>query len=241
MSFKESCVVYCKEKNMAYALREKCKNFGLNPSYINDINELFKYLIKEKAELVITDETLEFYDDVFKVFLNKVNKNCFVIYVSDNEAFEVYGDNFYSCKLDNLEPLISVLSEKKKSCPDFTNKIPEELVYKYTTEALLEFKLSPTLQGYSYLKQCVLIGMKYESNHINFTKDLYREVANNNNTTISNIEKSIRSAIKKTMQLYPQAFKKVELENNKITNATLITYLIINVKLRFIDNNYDKE
>ena len=54
------------------------------------------------------------------------------------------------------------------------------------------------------------------------------------------LRQTIRSAIKKTYHLYPEAFDKEGLKDKKITNATLINYFIINVKLRFINNNYDK-
>ena len=189
MSFKDSCIVYSAKKDVAYKLREKSKDFGLFPESISDLNEFFKMLIRDKFELIIADSSLYFrYNDIMKSYLNNI-VNGYIIYVGDNYE-DIISDNhnIFSCKYEDLGGLIITLNDLKVANAGFSNKIPDELVYKYATENLLEFKFSPSMQGYSYIKQCIISGMRFETYHINLTKDIYREVALINDTTIANVE-----------------------------------------------------
>ena len=71
MSKKENCLVYSKNTNLAYEIREKLKESGYNINYIQDIKEIFKFLISEKTHLIVTTENLELYCDVFEIYSKK--------------------------------------------------------------------------------------------------------------------------------------------------------------------------
>ena len=238
MSKKENCLVYSKNTNLAYEIREKLKESGYNINYIQDIKEIFKFLISEKTHLIVTTENLELYCDVFEIYSKNVYKNFSVIYVSDEKLEGNINNNYYICSMSKFDLVLPLVLKKPDNREVFSAKIPDEVIYKYTTEILISHKFSPTMQGYNYLMQCILVGVKCGDTHINLSQYLYKEVSKISNVSVASVEKSIRIIIKKTLQMYPQIFDNAELIENKITNSSVINYFIIQVKLRFINTNF---
>ena len=103
MVLKENSIVCARTENMAYQIREKCKQSGLNPKYINNVNDLFKYLITNRPNLIIVEKTLEFYKDIFIAYLDNFCKDCIVVFVGDrDEVVDKNNSNFYYSIYTNL-------------------------------------------------------------------------------------------------------------------------------------------
>jgi len=238
MGLRTTGIVFSSNENMTYRLREKCKSVGLDTSYTTSLNDLIAYCVSSKSEVVLIDTECDIYNDLIKTVLQHIESNNLYLFVSNIEVDGIDNKKTFVCAYDELDDTLPMLM-LKPDIDTFSSKIPEELAYKYATELLLNFKFSPTKQGYAYMLQCIMLGIKYDNIHINLAKDIYLEVATKNNTTVANVEKAIRMSIKKAIQLNPEVFVVDGLSGKKITNATLINYFIINVKLKFINNNYD--
>ena len=92
------------------------------------------------------------------------------------------------------------------------------------------FKIPTSFVGYSYMKECIKIGIEIDKDRIHFGSEIYPIVANTFNTSVANIEKGIRSAIKKALQLSPNAFDLYIFNDGQVTSCKLMCYIIENIK-----------
>lgn len=61
---------------------------------------------------------------------------------------------------------------------------------------LLSVGAGTNLLGYSYLKEGIIVIMKKQGHIKSFIKDIYEEIAIQNNSSVSRVEKAIRTVIK---------------------------------------------
>ena len=238
MHIRKHGVIFAEESTFAYKIREKVKRLGLDVQYINKTSEIFSHLSNANIEIIIIDESMINYIDIFSFYCNNKTNNVLVICVKEKyDGVKCEGQNIYTCDYVALDFLIPMLMDKPIKTNNSNTVMSDELAYKLATEILLEFKFSQTLSGYTFIKQCIIEGIKYDMSHLNFTQNIYSEVAIKNKTSVSNVEKAIRVAITKTKQLHPEVFNIEGLIDRKITNSVLITFFIINVRLRYINSN----
>lgn len=230
------------DKNYAYNVREKCLAQGIEITYLSTIYNLIAYIINNSAGLIFIDLKYARFVPLLSDYCYKSGRCDFIIvYLDDNKKsfFECQEPYSFVSNIDNLSLLIPKLLNAIKQKQNSALTIPQHMLYEYTTELLRKFRISPKMQGYSYIKKCVDVGIKSDEKFLNFSRNIYPSVADEYKTTVGNVEKSIRDVLDSSISQSPEIFDIHEFQNKNVTNATFLTYLIVNVKLKFLESVYN--
>lgn len=108
----------------------------------------------------------------------------------------------------------------------------------YVSKILIDIGISPHINGYMYIKDCVLHLNELNTSGISITKYLYPKLAEKYNSSPSRIERSIRHAIDVAWQKNHTLNKDASLSNffcgeKKPTNLQFISLIYENIKLKF--------
>jgi len=157
-----------------------------------------------------------------------------------------YGVNYYVLKpfdLEDLEKKILLLSNKS-----FENKsidLARNNLQVSITKILHELGIPSHIKGYQYIREG--IGILYERPETigGITKELYPELANKFDTTVSRVERAIRHAIEVSWNrgnwdLMEEIFgHSVDIDKAKPTNSEFIVTVADKLRLEF-QRNYSK-
>lgn len=101
----------------------------------------------------------------------------------------------------------------------------------YIEEMLFKIGITPNLKGFNYIKEAVKLIDKNPNQYCTgITKKLYPDVAKLNNVTSSAVERGIRHAITRAINLdYGEIEKylKISPYKNKITNSEFLYSLLL--------------
>lgn len=209
------------------------------------INELTKN--KDKIDLIILDLIMPHKDGIYVLSeMKKRGINKKVIVATSYNAAEVirevseFGVSYYILKpfdLTDLEKRIYDITKKenKKQNIDFyTSNLQVSI-----TKMLHELGIPSHIKGYQFLRDAV--NMLFEDPNMigGITKELYPELANKYNTTVSRVERSIRHAVEVSwnrgdIDLMEKIFgHSVDIDRAKPTNSEFIVTIADKLRLDF--------
>jgi len=202
---------------------------------------------KDKIDLIILDLIMPKTDGIY--FLNEMRKlgiNKKVIVATSYNAAEVirevseYGVNYYILKpfdLENLKSRIFDITNKKENNKniDFYNSNLQVSI----TKMLHELGIPSHIKGYQYIREAV--GIIFEKPEVigGITKELYPELANKYNTTVSRVERAIRHAIEVSWNRGNLDFMEeifgfsVDIDKAKPTNSEFMVTIADKLRLDF--------
>jgi hypothetical protein len=109
-------------------------------------------------------------------------------------------------------------------------KIPIE-IEKKLDYALAEFKFSPALKGYNFIKRCIFEGICNPTIFDSIEKNLYNRVADIYLTTKYSIERAINFSIRRAFSENPDSFNKyVNRSDTPPSNGKFLKTLLIHIK-----------
>ncbi len=202
---------------------------------------------QDKFDLIILDLIMPKKDGIY--VLNEMKKrgiNKKVIVATSYNAAEVirevseYGVNYYVLKpfdLDDLKARIYDITNKKEDNQniDFYNSNLQVSI----TKMLHELGIPSHIKGYQYIREAV--GIIFENPSIigGITKELYPELAQKYNTTVSRVERAIRHAIEVSWNRGNLDFMEeifgysVDIDKAKPTNSEFMVTIADKLRLDF--------
>lgn len=152
-----------------------------------------------------------------------------------------YGVNYYLLKpfdLPELEKRILEVTDKEKNSNKSVNLYKHNLQVSITN-ILHELGVPSHIKGYQYIRESIMI--VYENPEVigGITKELYPEVADRYDTTVSRVERAIRHAIevswnRGSWDLMEDIFgHSIDIDKAKPTNSEFIVTIADKLKLEF--------
>ena len=202
---------------------------------------------QDKLDLIILDLIMPKKDAIYVLDeMEKRGINKEVIVATSYNAAEVirevseYGVNYYVLKpfdLDDLKARIYDITNKKEDNQniDFYNSNLQVSI----TKMLHELGIPSHIKGYQYIREAV--GIIFENPSIigGITKELYPELAQKYNTTVSRVERAIRHAIEVSWNRGNLDFMEeifgysVDIDKAKPTNSEFMVTIADKLRLDF--------
>lgn len=223
-----------KDCDFAYNLRKELLKYNCEVSYINGFDELInKLMLIRSSILFFSKDTIDEFYAITKFMNTDLLKRSAVAYVGDNfDDVKEYckNENFIYCvpnqvvsMLQNILNHYKLISHSKLMC------VNNEKLNIVLNNYLTKLGFTQKWVGFKFTKECISVCVNKDFNLGSLTTDVYPYVAAKNNTTASNIERSIRNAINKAYAV--TKFKNCGLEEfssgtRKITNRLFLACLL---------------
>lgn len=217
-------------------LGKKVKNamekFGLNVTYSDSLAMVADMIVDNQKTIVFIDKVFSKYAKIAADIVNsKVFNNALIVFIDDDsEYYSQYLTSSHMAVVDETG-VENKLGEMLHICNDYISgkvNINMRIVSDILSSYLSKLGFSPKHSGYRYIKQCVEYAIQ---NSFDIGKSLYKEtylfVGKKNHESSAGVERNIRNAIS---QAYMNTGFKVEsfecLQDNKVTNRVLLSYLV---------------
>lgn len=214
----------------------------------NNGEEGINLLEKETYDVVLLDLIMPKKDGLYVLKeLQERKINCNVIvetsYNADDVIREVseYGVNYFILKpfdLDDLENrIIEVYNSKNKEGKNINLK--QKNLQISITKILHELGIPSHIKGYQYIREGIEIIYERPETIGGITKELYPELANKFDTTVSRVERAIRHAIEVSWNrgdwdLMEEIFgHSVDIDKAKPTNSEFIVTIADKLRLDY--------
>lgn len=201
---------------------------------------------KDEIDAVILDLIMPNKDGMYVLEMMKSRKITLpVIVATSYNASDVirevseYGVNYFILKpfeLSDLEKRILDINKKKKSKNiDFYHNNLQISI----TKILHELGIPSHIKGYQYIREAIGIIYEHPETIGGITKELYPELAEKFDTTVSRVERAIRHAIevswnRANWSLMEEIFgNSVDIDKAKPTNSEFIVTIADKLKLEF--------
>ena len=231
------------------AVKEAFKNndrikFVLDAHNGKDGFELIKNK-EDEYDIIILDLIMPEKDGLYVLeAMKEANMNKKVIVATSYNATEVirqvseYGVNYYVLKpfdMKDLEKRILFVSEK-----EYDNKVIDveyNNIQASITKILHELGIPSHIKGYQYIREGINIIYNHPETVGGITKELYPELADKFETTVSRVERAIRHAIEVSwlrgdIDLMEEIFgHSVDIDRAKPTNSEFIVTIADKLRL----------
>ena len=209
--------------------------------------EGFKKLEKSICDVVVLDLIMPNKDGLYvleQMKKNNINKKVIVAtsYNTQEVIREVsdYGVNYYILKpfdFTDLEKRILDLANKKKNSKNID--LHHNNIQISITKILHELGIPSHIKGYQYIRDGVCMIFENPNMIGGITKELYPELANKFDTTVSRVERAIRHAIEVSWNrgnwdLMEEIFgNSVDIDRAKPTNSEFIVTVADKLRLDY--------
>jgi len=214
--------IYTQDNMYAYKLRNKLLQENWSANYLNSLEDLTQYLKYTVNGILFVDAKIN--SEYLNSKVIKAKEKLIIVLIDDNNLLDksLFDSEIIITNLSNILEILPVVQDryaKKLGVNDLIilNKVAEQLSH---------FSISPKSLGYTYLKECIVIGFKMESKFLCYKTEVYPIVAREYNVTVGAVEKSIRTAITKASTLFPSLFNSDEFQFGKVTNNQFMNYII---------------
>jgi len=229
-------IILSEDVNYSYNVRNRCSREGVHIGYAQTSDDIILYLMNSNSGIIFIDYK---YFSIVSRFFNhyivssKGQAYTFVI-LTDNKELDIdINDKVFVCDLNNLKYWLPKL--KRFSCNNYVSNVSKVELYKIIITFLELYGISPKHIGYSYIKECIALGVESDYCVSNFSSNIYPVVATRFNTCTGNVDKNIRTAIRKAYEHNPKAFSEDDINYKVITNVEFLNYLIEKVKIKCIE------
>lgn len=229
-------VIFSDDITFAYNVRNVCSESGVYLDYSQTGEDLILYVIRNKGGLIFIDHKRFSYMDILKEYLNsEKSKNFTFIIITDSTDidFEI-TEKAYITNFENIREVLPKIKYLNSFYKDITS-ISKSEIYKNIIGVLELYGISPKHIGYLYIKECVALGVESNTGVLNFSINIYPIIASKFNTCTGNVDKNIRTAIKKAYENNPKLFDIDDVCHRAITNAGFLNYIIEKVKMKCIE------
>ena len=222
-------IIFTKDYNFAYKVRQKCNEYGMEIHYVDNINDLMDYFAKNKKGTIFIDLKYSHFVKILNDFmLNVFYGQYMIVYLTDHRYENVNDDNkviYLSCynRLGDILPMLALGINKMNFVEDTQKR---NTIINKITQILKSFDIYSNLEGFTFIKDCVEYVVINNLRCFVYKNDVYAVVARANNTTIACVEKNIRFAIKKAITSNPEAFNIDDNRFRKLTTTGFISYII---------------
>ena len=229
-------IIFSKDVNYSYNVRNKCSEQRVYIDYASSLKDLILYLIRHDSGFVFIDYKYFSHISVFTEYIcSEKSSNFTFIMLTDNKVIDCVLENkFYISNLNSLTDLVFRLKCINGADNSLFNLSKGE-IYKNIITYLERYGISPKHIGYSYIKECVAIGVENTSGILNYSNNIYPIIATRYHTCTGNVDKNIRTAIKKAYEHNPTIFEDDDITNRALTNAGFLNYIIEKVKIKCIE------
>lgn len=229
-------IIFSKDVNFAYTIRNKCSELGVYLDYSPTTQDILRYYFDSKGGFIFIDYKSFDYMSLLQSCLNSEKiHNYNVILLTDNKEIDVeVDDRLYVSNLKNIGELVLKLKYLNSHESDVT-AVSKNEIYKNIILFLEKYGISPKHIGYSYIKECVAFCVESNDCVLNFSINVYPIIASRFHTCSGNVDKNIRTAIKKAYEKNPQLFDVEDICHRAITNAGFLNHIIEKVKIKCIE------
>ena len=203
---------------------------------------------KDQFDIILLDLIMPKKDGLYVLEQIKANNiNCNVIVETSYNAQEVirevsdYGVNYFILKPFELEDLekriIEICNGKNKQGKNINLKVKNLQIE--VTKILHELGIPSHIKGYQYIREGIGIIFERPETIGGITKELYPELANKFDTTVSRVERAIRHAIEVSWNrgdwdLMEDIFgHSVDIDKAKPTNSEFIVTIADKLRLDY--------
>lgn len=233
-------VVFTKDSNYAYKIRQKCSNYGVEVEYIDNVKDLISHFIRYNMGIVFIDLKYSRFSALIKEYIHLIKTKSFVIiFLNDNRNINIGCDNrltYLSCYDRIINILPSIITDLNYNLC-MISKGEDSTILKYAVNNINEFKIPVNLNGYACIKECVVYVVENNIQSVVFNRDVYPAVAAKINSKVANVEKSMRDAIKKARQDHPECFKVADERFKHLTVVGFLSYLIEKVRMNLLTSD----
>lgn len=249
---KQKLLVVDDNSNLISLLKERCKESSKLDIVLeaHDGEEGFKLIKDNRGEydLILLDLIMPNKDGIYvleKMKEERINENIIVItsFNSDEmiRRLSDYNIKYFLVKPFDFETLENRVIEAIKEEPKVENKVNNKLKISLT-KLLHELGVPSHIKGYEYIRDGILILYNDPTIVGGITKELYPEIADKYNTSVSRVERAIRHAIEVSwnrgnIDLMEDVFgHSVDYDRAKPTNSEFIVTLADKLKLEYQTN-----
>lgn len=232
------------DPSLCYAIKDSLNNseeFIVVGVALNG-HEAIKIIERENPDIVILDIIMPKADGLEVLCHFKDNKDIDFVVLSAVEhdlitrkAIEL-GAMYYLMKpFDSIELLnkLKALFIGNITCSKL-NVISSSTYYKAIENVLFDLGVPMHIKGYRYIYQGVYQIVQMDSEAFKITREIYPDLASQFETTVTSVEKAIRSAIDLTLSRgnmeYIKSYFSKELFNDKITNKAFMVKIATEIK-----------
>lgn len=236
MEEKIDIAFYTRSSVNAYHVRSKCKSNNLNLGYIVDLDDFIVSLIYKKKGIIIIDSKYLKHTNLITAFCQCRNSGEYkFIYLTNNrDDVSIDDKDVYVYTYDELDKFVNDLPLLIVEANRIYSEKRKEIFSNIITEMLENYKVSPKYIGFNYLKECIENILKNKGQVRFLNTQVYPIVAQMYNTTIENVEKSIRIAIKNARLAHPELYSKENFSGEKITNRVFVSHIVEKINLNHI-------
>lgn len=210
----------------AYNLRNKLSNSGWKLDYLSDIDKFVQWL-KDRTSAIIFIDTRAVDFSKITPYLEIYRDKIIIVYLDENNEMSVGElDNCLIANSENIDLILPLLVDEyeKKYKVDNINHVES------VSDVLSHFGLSPKYKGYSYLMECIELGLMNCGKFIRYSSDIYPIVAKSHNVSTASVEKCVRDAIKKTYMRFPELFNNEDFKFGRATNNEFMNCIIERIR-----------
>ena len=227
LDMKREITIVTSNNTYAYNLRNKLQSVGFSVDYISNINEFIEWLRIANSKIILVEVSEIGIVDQLNSCRENINKNL-LIYLDDNNL--LYTHSYRSSNLiSNLESIVSLLPELEKI---YNDRFNDTWVFtRNLSDILVRFGISPKYKGFSYLIDCIEYGLRKNHKSIRYSSEIYPKIARIYKVSSSTIEKSIRVAINKACDKFPDLYNNPScFSASHVTNNEFMNFIIDKIK-----------
>lgn len=228
-------IIFSNDANVLYNIRNICSEEGIFLEYSKTSEHLLLHILCGNGGLIFVDyNSLVNIQGIIEYICSDRSHKFTFVFLSDNKEVDIAlpGNCFVSTQ-DKLRDILPRL--KYLHSGDYrTTNLSRGEVYKNIVTFLDMYGISPKHLGYSYIKECIAIGVEQGSGALNFSNNIYPVIATKFNTCTGNVDKNIRTAIRSAYEHNPKLFEIDAVHSTAITNAEFLNYVIEKVKFNCI-------
>lgn len=230
-----SNIIFTKDEAYAYRLRNKLTDANVKTDYISDTEGLLFFMFTNSKGIILIDLKYARFSRLITEYCNHPSSRnfCFV-FLNDNKNREVKFDNklIFVSNYENLVQTMSLAEQSLEKREKKKSSIPNEYIDLKLNKILAELQISTKYIGYGLIKDSIKILANKPSRDFLCMKEVYADVGKLHSKDASNVEKSIRLALKKAIGASPEVFEKV-FNNSNVSNTSLLYYLSEKIKDSF--------
>jgi len=149
----KNIVIYSKDSQYAYGVRNKLKTIGVRIDYVNNLKILVKFIISKKYSIIFVRE-----DDLqIKEFIKDVTQKerNILIFLDEQSKFKIDKHYMIMVDYDNLLETVSEIVTKVNNLKMNNSNINLIECENYLNIISNSLGLDNTFSGYYYIRECV--------------------------------------------------------------------------------------
>lgn len=225
-------VIFTKDEAYAYKLRNKLTEAKIKAGYVTDTETLLFHMFNNNKGIILIDLKYARFLNIITEYCNhQFSKNFCFVFLNDNRNCEVKFDNklIFLTNFKNVIQTIELAQESIDRQEKQRFLIPENYVENQVIKMLANLDISTKYAGYDLIKDAIKILVKRPNRDFLSMKQVYQEIGEMHGKDPSNVEKSIRLALKRAEAKSPKRFEEL-FRNTSVSNTILLYYISENIK-----------